>query len=108
MKLRLTHTKRKDYKTSEALDKNNITYLIWQVFPIELDLTKIEEKIGLRIWIAGESVTEKWFMKEVHLPGSSGFSEGGYIAINPYGDLTYILHNEAILHPTLIKKRKTK
>lgn len=108
MKLRLTHTKRKDYKTSEALDKNNITYLIWQVFPVEVDLTKIEEKIGLRIWIAGESVTEKWFMKEVHIPGSSGFSEGGYTAINPYGDLTYILNNEAILHPTLIKKRKTK
>lgn len=108
MKLRLTPTKRKDYRTSEALDKNNMTYLLWKVFPIEADLSKIEDTKGLRIWIAGDSVTEKWFLKEAHLPGSPRFPEGGYTAINEYGDFTYILYEEAILHPTMISKLKRK
>lgn len=106
--MRLAHTKRKDYNTIEVQDHNNITYLVWEVFPVEVDLSAIEVKEGLRIWIAGTSLTDKWTVKKYHPAGSFGFAEGGYTAMSDQGEVTYISLTEAILHPTLIQKRKKK
>lgn len=106
--MRLTHTKRRDYSTLEVVDHNNITYLVWEVFPTEADLSKVPMKEGLRIWIAGTSLADKWTIKQHHPVGSFGFPEGGYTAISGDGEVTYLSLNEAILHPTLIKKRKNK
>jgi hypothetical protein len=108
MKLRLTHTKRKDYKTSQALDNHNLPYLFWEVFPTDLDLANVESHKGLQIWIAGASSADKWFIKETHTPGSPGFAEGGYTAINNHAEVTYILPKQAILHPTALTKKKKK
>lgn len=108
MKLRLTPTNRKDYKTSQASDPNGMPYLLWEIFPAEVNLSTIGNKEGLRIWIAGTSITDKWFVRETHSPRSPRFPDGGYTAFNNYDEVTYILLEEAILHPTLLSKRKKK
>jgi hypothetical protein len=106
MKLRLTQTNRKDYKTSQASDSNGMPYLMWDSFPTEVDLSIDEDVINSRIWIAGTSVSDKWFIKEVHLPGSPRFPKGGYTVVNNHKEVTHILLEEAILHPSSLSKRK--
>lgn len=106
MKLRLTHTNRKDYKTSEASDSNGMPYLMWKTFPSEVNLSRMEDIINSRIWIAGTSISDKWYIKETHPPGSPRFPKGGYTVMNNYKEVSHILLEEAILHPSLLSKRK--
>lgn len=104
MTLRLNHARRKNYKTEEKELPNGIPYLVWKKYPKNKKLDP-ENAIGVRVWIAGESPSSTWFVKEHRKPGSSGFKDGGYVLRDKIGYKTYVEYDEVIIHPSHKEKK---
>lgn len=101
--MRLTPTNRKDYKTEKTTDKNGFPYLIWKQYPAQSELSNLKNVEGSRVWLAGSSISEKWFIVAKHEPNSPGFPDGGYTVKSSTGEVCDIWFNEAVLHPSSSK-----
>lgn len=108
MKARLVSTNRKDYKTKMEYDPNGFPYLCWEVYPESLDPSKLDTLEGKRVWLAGTSMSDKWFITQRHEVGSPMFPSGGYTLVNVHKEVTNVLPQEVILHPSENSKRKNK
>lgn len=110
MSLRLLQTNRKEYKTQINVDQNEFPFLTWKLYPSSKDLSNIDSPFieGVRVWLAGTSLGDKWFIKRKHLPGEYMFPEGGYTLESPQEGITYVNYQEVILHPSFDKKPKQK
>lgn len=104
MTLRLNHARRKNYVTEEKELENGIPYLVWKKYPKNRKLDPLTSK-GLRVWIAGSSPSEKWFIHEHREPGTIGFQNGGYVLKDHIGYKTYVEYQEVILHPSIKLKK---
>jgi len=96
--MRLKPTNRKEFKTGEEKLASGIMYLVWNKAPDELK--HMEEKdLGKRVWVAGTSSSDIWFLKSIHEIGDKFFPEGGYTVRNKKGEEMSLFYNEAIIHP---------
>lgn len=102
--MRSAPTNRKEYKTEETVDSRKFPYLYWKKFPVKADLLKLKNVIEVRIWLAGTSSSEKWYITHKHEVGSKKIPEGGYTVKDSKGEVCNIWFNEAIVHPTILKK----
>lgn len=101
MNIRLTPTNNKTHKTSEKQLDNGIPYLIWEEYPEQSCLSKKRNLEGARVWIAGSSKSEKWFVVSKHKKGEKKFPDGGFTLKNQYGEKTYVFYEEVVLHPSV-------
>ena len=105
MTLRLNHARRKNYVTEEKELKNGIPYLVWKKYPKNKKLDP-ENSLGVRVWIAGESPSSTWTVKEHRKPGTVGFKDGGFVLIDKFSNLTYVEYDEVIIHPSHKDKKQ--